>query len=198
MDYYHNLITEKSWQYLQTLKRHYNFILIGGWAVYLYGKALKSKDIDIICDYEELQKLKANFNLYKNDRLKKCEIHQGEFDVDIYLPFFSDLGLPVEEIQKKVRNIEGFLVPELEILLILKQKAWEDRKNSLKGEKDKIDIVALVKAGIDFDYYKKLLKEYNFTNYQSALKILLHEIREIPELDMNKHVYSKFYKKLPL
>ncbi len=115
MDYYHNLITEKSWQYLQTLKRHYNFILIGGWAVYLYGKALKSKDIDIICDYEELQKLKANFNLYKNDRLKKCEIHQGEFDVDIYLPFFSDLGLPVEEIQKKVRNIEGFLVPELEI-----------------------------------------------------------------------------------
>ncbi len=48
MAYYHDLITEKSWRILQELKRQYQFILIGGWAVYLHASALKSKDIDII------------------------------------------------------------------------------------------------------------------------------------------------------
>lgn len=46
MAYYNDLITEKSWQYLQTLRRETNFVLIGGWAVYLYTKSLKSKDFD--------------------------------------------------------------------------------------------------------------------------------------------------------
>src|SRR3989338_3375463 len=86
MAYYHDLITEKSFQALQKLKRKHDFVLIGGWAVFLYTKALKSRDIDFICDYEELQKLKAEYDLVKNDRLKKYEIHMGEFDVDIYVP----------------------------------------------------------------------------------------------------------------
>ena len=91
MDYYHNLITEKSWKKLQELKRQHRFILIGGWAVYLYAKMQKSKDIDIICDYEELEKLRSKYDLIKNDRLKKYEIHAGEFDIDIYTPFFFRL-----------------------------------------------------------------------------------------------------------
>lgn len=45
MTYYNELITEKSWKKLQELKRKYKFILIGGWAVYVYTKTLKSKDV---------------------------------------------------------------------------------------------------------------------------------------------------------
>ena len=61
MNFYHNLITQKSWQLLQDLRRRYQFILIGGWAVFLYTKALKSKDIDLVMGYEELKKLKEEF-----------------------------------------------------------------------------------------------------------------------------------------
>lgn len=58
-DYYNDLITEKSWQTLQNLIKQIDFVLIGGWAVYLYTKSLKSKDIDIIVSYDSLSKLKS-------------------------------------------------------------------------------------------------------------------------------------------
>src|SRR3989338_4021762 len=98
-EFYHNLITEKSFKILQDLRKKFKFILIGGWAVFLYAKALKSKDIDIIIDYDELQKLKNDYDVAKNDRLKKYEIKIEEIDVDIYLPYFSELGLKVQEVQ---------------------------------------------------------------------------------------------------
>jgi len=43
---------------LLELNRKYRFVLIGGWAVYLYSKALKSRDIDIVIDFETLAKMK--------------------------------------------------------------------------------------------------------------------------------------------
>ena len=45
-EFYQDLITQKSFEALQNLKREFDFILIGGWAVFLYTKDLKSKDID--------------------------------------------------------------------------------------------------------------------------------------------------------
>ena len=127
MEYYHNIITEKSFQLFQQLRRDYHFILIGGWAVFLYTHSLKSKDIDIVIDYDELEKLKKKFTVVKNDRLKKYEIKIDGIDIDIYLPFYSELGIPAEEIQKYAGTREGFTVPQIEILLILKQVACAGR-----------------------------------------------------------------------
>ena len=58
MEFYNDLITRESFTYLQSMRKKYDFILIGGWAVYLYSKSLKSKDIDIIIDYDVLAKIK--------------------------------------------------------------------------------------------------------------------------------------------
>ena len=71
MEYYHDNITRQSYSVVQTLNREYNFVLIGGWAVFLYAGTLKSKDIDIIIDYGALTKLKENFDVLKKERLKK-------------------------------------------------------------------------------------------------------------------------------
>ena len=76
MNYYRNHVTQTSWKQLQNLAQNYLFILIGGWAVWLYTNQLKSKDIDIIVEFDQLEKLKVNFPLSKNDRLKKiCLSH---------------------------------------------------------------------------------------------------------------------------
>lgn len=72
-EYYHNLVTDKSFHILQNLKRRYDFILIGGWAVYFFTKSLKSKDIDCILDHTTLQKIRDAYTLVKNERLKKYE-----------------------------------------------------------------------------------------------------------------------------
>ena len=50
MEYWNELITQKSWDVLQKLKK-INFVLIGGWASYLWTSSHKSKDIDIIVDF---------------------------------------------------------------------------------------------------------------------------------------------------
>lgn len=52
-EFYHSLITEKSFKSLQELSKDFNFVLMGGWAIFLYTRALKSKDIDIIIKYDE-------------------------------------------------------------------------------------------------------------------------------------------------
>lgn len=191
MTYYHDLITEKSWRVLQDFKRQYRFILIGGWAVYLYTKALKSRDIDFICDYEELQKLKLQFDLIKNERLKKYEIHMGEFDVDIYVPFYSELGIPVEDLESMTKSVSGIQVLSKEALLILKQRACFDRAGSPKGEKDKLDILALLKSGLDFEQYAALLNKYGLHDFSINLKKLLAETREAPELGIQEHAFAR-------
>lgn len=196
MPYYHDLITEKSWRVLQDLKREYRFILIGGWAVYLYTNGLKSRDIDFICNHEELQKLKEKYDLIKNDRLKKYEIHMGEFDVDIYVPFYSELGVPVEDLQDMTKSVSGIKVLSKEALFILKQRAYLDRAGSSKGEKDKLDILALLKSGIDFKEYSRLIKIYKLENLKENLKKLLSETREAPQLGLQEHAFAKIKKEV--
>jgi len=195
MDYYSNLITEKSFKILQDLRRKYKFILIGGWAVFLYTHSLKSKDIDLIIEYEELEKLRGNFTLNKNDRLKKYEIIINEIDIDLYLPFYSKIAIPVEEIKKYLTNLEGFSVPKPEILLILKQAAYIERAGSQKGEKDKIDIISLLNLGLDLKFYKKTLKEYKREKYITELKNLLQTVIGVSELGLNRFQYSKLKRK---
>lgn len=58
MPYYHDLITDQSWHELTQLQTYIPFVLIGGWATYLYAKSLKSKDIDIVIDADMLFALK--------------------------------------------------------------------------------------------------------------------------------------------
>ena len=181
MDYWHNMLTEKSWKILQEIKPEFNFILIGGWAVYLWAKTHKSKDIDIIIDFETLSKLKEKYDLRKNDHLKKYEIRQEEIDIDIYVPYYSKLIIPVEEIETE--KIEGFSVAKLEYLLILKQGAELDRKESEKGEKDRIDILSILfNCSVNYKLYFQILKDNNLENLLGRL------IKIIKEFDNYKYL----------
>jgi len=197
MQYYHELVTEKSFKILQDLKRQYKFILIGGWAVFLYTHSLKSKDIDLVIDYDVLEKLREKFILIKNDRLKKYEIVIDEIDIDLYLPFYSNPGIPAKEIEKYTQILEGFTVPKPEVLLVLKQKAYFERLGSPKGEKDKIDIISLLKSvELDFGFYKKILKKYGLEDYLDGLRNLLQSVTKIPEIELNQFQYVRLKEKI--
>lgn len=172
MEFWNSLMTEKSWKLLQEIKMKYNFILIGGWAVYLWTKQQKSKDIDIVVSIEELQELKKE-KLDKNDRLKKYEIKTEEVDIDIYVEYFSKLALPLESLKNYSAKIEGFDVLIPEALIILKQGAEIDRENSIKGEKDKIDILSLLFfSDFNFKKYKEIIKKYNLPYIERLIGIV--------------------------
>lgn len=195
MQYYHNLITQKSWQLLRHLKQQLDFVLIGGWAVWLYAKTLKSKDIDIIVDFNQLEKLRLRYDLVKNSRLKKYEIVIEEIGIDIYLPFYSDLGIPLEKVIKNAVLMEGFMVPPAEMLIILKQKAWFNRRLSLKGRKDLVDIFSLLKnAGFNWQKYFTYLDNNKLGKYKKDLRDLLNNTISLEELGLNRRQLAKLKK----
>ena len=195
--FYQQFLTDKSFSLLTELKKQFKFILIGGWAVYFYTKSLKSKDIDMIVDFSQLEQFKKEFTIEKNERLKKYQIKIEEIDIDIYLPFYSDLGLPVEEIIKKTTLVNGFILLEKEILLLTKLKAYQDRKESVKGQKDLVDIISLVLLeDFDFNYLLDLINKHRLGKYWQVLEKLVLETKEVAELNLNQHAFAKKKKEI--
>lgn len=95
MGFWSDSVVDKSWQVLLQLNEDLDFILIGGWATYLHTGAIRSKDIDLIVSFEQLAELRSSYQLKKNQHLKKYEALIDEISIDIYVPYFSDLILPV-------------------------------------------------------------------------------------------------------
>src|SRR3989344_5041033 len=155
MDYWHDILTERSWQKLQEIRKKFRFVLIGGWAVYLWTKTHKSKDIDIVIDIQTLSKLKKLYDIRKNDRLKKTGM------------------------------IGGFEVAKPEYLLILKQGSEIDRKESEKGEKDRIDIMSiLLNCKLDFKVYLKTLKRNRLDSLLDRLIKIVSEFKDYNYLNI--------------
>lgn len=193
MEFWNSNLTEKSWKILLELKKTIpSFIVIGGWAAYLWTNQHKSKDIDIIIkNFEDLNNLKKEYNLTKNDNLKKYEIKIEEIDIDIYVPFFSKLTMPVDGIAKCTAKIQNLEVIKPEILLILKQGAEQDRENSVKGEKDRIDIMTLLcYSEIDFSEYLQLLKKHGLNHLYQRLKNIISSFKDINYLNMNPRQFK--------
>ncbi|MDI6916756.1 MAG: hypothetical protein QMC80_03065 [Thermoplasmatales archaeon] len=117
--------------------------------------------------------------LKKNERLKKYEIKFQEISVDIYLPYFSKIVIPPEELMKKTAVVQGFKTPAPEELLILKQQAETERKNSIKGMKDRVDIMCLLFSGnINFKRYNDLLEKHRLTAFKNRLKEILASAKD--------------------
>ncbi|MBS3128205.1 hypothetical protein J4410_03610 [Candidatus Woesearchaeota archaeon] len=184
---------------MQDIKKEgWRFIVIGGWATYLWTRQHKSKDIDIIIpDFDTLSVLKKKYDLKKNDHLKKYEILFGAIDVDLYVPYYSQLTLPIEIIAKQTSFVEGFEVIKPEVLLILKQGAEQDRSYSVKGQKDRIDIMTLLCfTEIDFAWYRQLLKTHHLEPYRLKLKNIIQTFKDLKYLEMNAQKYAKIKKDL--
>ncbi len=198
MNFYHNLITEKSWRLLQSLRKEYDFILIGGWAVFLHTNALKSKDIDLVLEFSELERLREKFEVSKNERLRKYEARREEMEIDIYVPFYSNPGLPAENLKEFVVGLEGFKTVDKEVLAILKQAALLARKDTVKGRKDLVDLVSLFRLpGFNWEKYGKIVSMYELGDSSAAVLGMLEKTTEIGELDLNTHQMARLKRKIP-
>ena len=113
----------------------------------------------------------------------KYEIKINEVDIDIYTAFYSELAISVEQIRST--KIEGFDVVRTEELLILKQGAEIDRKESEKGEKDRLDILSLLfYCDIKFDEYFKILKKINREYFYDRLIKVVKDFNEYKYFNM--------------
>lgn len=185
---------------LTEFSKKYNFILIGGWSIYLYSKLQKSRDIDIIVSYEDFALISNEFTLSKNAVLKKYEIKFTDFDVDIYLPYFSNLTIPPSDILESYTTVvENIKVPVIEALITLKLGAYKDRRESIKGDKDRLDIVGLLlTSDIDFVALDKMFQKYNLKGFFSLMEEIFQKFdqRLFPYLNLNENTFSKLRKRI--
>ena len=177
---------EKSWRVLEELKSLADFVLIGGWGVYLWTRKLKSRDIDVCIDQENFYKLQSellqrSYGLKRNVRLMKFEAVIGDVEVDIYTPFMSKLAVPCSNMfdLKLYSSIERFKVALPEVLLLLKAQAAQQRWHAEKGVKDRADIISLLKfADIKRDTLRQTLKKYDKDDtLRSIIKRTISESR---------------------
>ncbi|MCD6216014.1 MAG: hypothetical protein J7J92_02995 [Candidatus Aenigmarchaeota archaeon] len=174
MEFWNDQATDRSWNILIKLAKKYKFVLIGDWACYLHTGTIKSKDIDIIVDFETLNQMKKEFLITKTAFLKKYEAIVENISIDIYVPYFSKLVIPLDYIQKNTIKKEGIELPKPEILLILKQQAELERRDKVKGQKDRVDILnILLKGNIDMKKYFFLVKKYNLEDYVKRLQTII-------------------------
>jgi len=196
-EFWPEIVTQKSWEKLVSLSQEYNFIVIGGWAAFLWTGLHKSKDIDLVIDYDTLNAFRKKFQLEKNERLKKYEIKMGEFDIDLYLPGYSKLSFPVEHLKEYVANVKALKVPYPEVLVIMKQGAEIERRGSIKGRKDLIDILTiLIHSGFSIKKYKEIVSKFSLKGFVEALdeEVRLFNPEDIEYLGLDFNEFAKWKK----
>lgn len=57
-------------------------------------------------------------------------------------------------------------------------------------------IISLLVGEIDMKEYKNILQNVHLQTYQEQLKSMLKTIREVPELNLNPHQFSRLKKKI--
>jgi hypothetical protein len=177
---------ERSWRVLGELKGFADFVLIGGWGVYLWTRKLKSRDVDVYIDQENFYRLQSEltqrgYALKRNVRLMKFEALISDVEVDIYTPFVSRLLIPSLDVfgRKLYSLIEGFKVAIPEVLLLLKAQAARDRWHAEKGLKDRVDVISLLRfADVKRDVLEQMLREYDAQHtLRDAIKRAISESR---------------------
>lgn len=198
MEFWNSDITGESGNQLISLSKKYKFVLIGGWAIYMYTKLQKSRDIDMVVDYVQTRPLFADFQMRNNPSLRKYEIKFQKFNVDVYTPFYSRLSVSPQDLLNNYRVIENIMVPRVEEMLILKPGAFYDRKSSIKGQKDRVDIAGLVfYSTVDYSRLRVLLNQYKKESYMDLLLDAVGNIDRhlLPYLNLNESTYSKIRKR---
>jgi hypothetical protein len=204
MELWNEKAIEKSERILNELKKISDFVLVGGWAVYFWTKTIKSIDIDIYMNFEDFYKIQSiliekGIFINFNPKLKKYSTKIEEVDVDIYTPDQSGLIIPCKDVfrNKWFEIIERFKVLKAEPLMLLKLDAEKERPNTIKGFKDRCDIIALVtRLDLDMKFLDDLFKKYNaFILKKRLIKIVKNSSEEY-KYALQKEISPSKLKKL--
>lgn len=178
MELWNQNAIEKSEKILNEIKKITDFVLIGGWATYFYTKSIKSIDIDIYINFDDFFKFQsflANKGIFidYNKKLNKYGIKTEGVEIDIYTPDKCNLIISCKDVfeNKLYEIIEGFKVIKVEYLILLKLQAELNRKTTIKGFKDRCDILVLLNKS-NIKILDKLLKDKNelYVNLVNIIK----------------------------
>jgi len=127
-------------------------VFIGGVAVFAHTRQSRlysahvafSHDADLLISVSDYTDLKDIEQVTPNRRLQKCQFYKRGFEFDVYVEGQHGLVVPYDEASAYSVTRAELRVACLEHLVILKMKAFEDRRGSAKGMKDEDDLFKLL------------------------------------------------------
>ncbi len=95
------------------------------------------------------------------------------------------------------RSVEGFTLPIPEVLLLLKVSAFNSRKDSIKGQKDLVDILGLLLfSNVERSKLMELARTYSVNLLPLKAAIRRVDDQTLRYLGLNRHEFSKLKDKL--
>lgn len=130
-------------------------VLIGGWGTWVRLRGAMSHDIDLIVSRADLAILSRGVgDLSESTHLagRKWRASYQDVHLDLYVPYQSRLGqrlaLRVEHLVGYAEHVDGWHVLAEPAHVATKFAALLDRPDSLPGEKDRHEIVELLRSGV--------------------------------------------------
>jgi hypothetical protein len=161
--------TEKSLALLGRLSKEIDFVLIGGWAVYMHTKAQRSEDVDIAIGYDSLSYFsKYGIEEYEGLHIKHTNVEGTVVDLFIEEYADPDLPMPVRDILGNYDTVTGIRVASSEVLVLLKLWGYF-RPDEVKRRKDIIDVVSLLfYANMDLEVVRRYISRYRIERRKST------------------------------
>jgi hypothetical protein len=131
-------------------------VLIGGWGTWVRTRGPMSHDIDIIVTRPELAALAALVADMSESRHLAGRKWRATLDgvhLDLYVPHQSMLGsrlqLRTERLVQRREVVDGWVVLDPPAHLATKLAALLDRPDTTPGDKDRLEIMAMLAQGVD-------------------------------------------------
>ncbi len=175
--------TDASLKTLRVIAEKIDFVLVGGWAVYMYTGMQKSEDVDIAISYDSLDFFrKYGINDYGGIKIKYSVVDGTT--VGLFIEAYSDVSLPVHvrEIIEHYVLIDNIKVVKKELLLLLKLWVYF-RESELKVDKDIIDVISLLNSGVDMQEFKAITEKHKIESRMSSDALLEY-------LDKGRHLWD--------
>jgi hypothetical protein len=125
-------------------------VFIGGVAVYLHARRARtsvppeaSYDADFMISRSDFGILKDLEEVTSNPRLGRHQMLSEGVEFDVYVERGNRLIVPYDEVAAHAASVDGLRLACLEHLLVLKLEALRHRSHSLKGDKDRRDVVQI-------------------------------------------------------
>jgi hypothetical protein len=167
--FWNNDKTDRSLLVLRSLSKGIGFVLIGGWAVYMYVNSQKSEDVDIAVEPDRLDFFRRHgISEYEGLPIKYSVV--GGTIVNLFINGYADqaLPVPVSRIMSDYTLIDDIKVVRKELLLLLKLWGYF-RSDDTKLRKDMIDVLTLVfYGGIDLRKFARYISEYKIEKRRST------------------------------
>jgi len=131
-------------------------VLIGGWATWVRTGGAMSHDIDLIVTRPQLAVITGLAEDLSESRHLAGRKWRGTLDevhLDLYVPYESRLGqhlqLRVERLVHRQELVDNWVVLDLPGQVATKLAGLLDRPDSMPGEKDRQELMALLLEGVD-------------------------------------------------